>query len=94
EREEARQQNLERILTKDARQRLTGMALVKEDHVRAVEDLLLRMAASRQIVRPVTDDELKSLLKEISEKEQEQTKIVFSRKESIDSDEESEYDFD
>ncbi|KAJ2769841.1 hypothetical protein IWQ56_002393 [Coemansia nantahalensis] len=94
EREEKRQQSLERILTKEARQRLTSMALVKEGHVRAVEDMLLRMAASGQLRRAVTDDELKSLLKEISEKEQEETKIVFSRKESIDSDEDSEYDFE
>ncbi|KAJ1734356.1 hypothetical protein LPJ61_001106 [Coemansia biformis] len=94
EQEELRQQNLERILTKDARQRLASMALVKEGQVRAVEDMLLRMASARRIVRPVTEEELKSLLKEISGNESNDTKIVYNRKESIDSDEDSDYNFD
>ncbi|KAJ2778608.1 hypothetical protein H4R18_004487 [Coemansia javaensis] len=97
EREEARSQNLERILTKEARLRLANMAIVKGGQVRMVEDMLLSMAAARRITRPVTEDELKSLLQDISSKAQEETKIVYNRKGgfgSDDDDDDDEYNFD
>lgn len=54
---------------------------MREDRARGIEDLVLRMARSGQIQRKVSEDELVSLLNQISQQESSQkTKIVFNRR--------------
>lgn len=65
----ARHQQLSSILSGEARDRLRRIALVKPARATGVEDLLLRMARSGQIRARVSDDELVSLLREISANE-------------------------
>ncbi|KAJ2397850.1 hypothetical protein GGI23_003394 [Coemansia sp. RSA 2559] len=92
--EEERQSLLARILDQDARERLGRIAMVKSDLARSVEDMLIRMAKMNQIRKKVTEDELKDMLEEISNKNRQETKIIVSRKEFDDSDDdEEEYDF-
>ncbi|KAJ2555273.1 hypothetical protein EV175_002308 [Coemansia sp. RSA 1933] len=92
--EEERQSLLARILDQDARERLGRIAMVKSDLARGVEDMLIHMAKMNQIRKKVTEDELKDMLEEISNKNRQETKIIVSRKEFDDSDdEEEEYDF-
>ncbi|KAJ1668848.1 hypothetical protein IW140_000086 [Coemansia sp. RSA 1813] len=91
--EEERQSLLARILDQDARERLGRIAMVKSDLARSVEDMLIRMAKMNQIRKKVTEDELKDMLEEISNKNRQETKIIVNRKEFDDSDEEEEYDF-
>ncbi|KAJ2028924.1 hypothetical protein IWW57_001939 [Coemansia sp. S610] len=91
--EEQRQDMLVQILTPEAMLRLKQMAIVKQDKVRAVEDMLLRMAQMKQIRNRVTEDELKGMLMQINAEHDKETKIVYSRK-VYESEDEDEYDFD
>lgn len=53
------------ILTPEARERLYNIKLVKPEIARIVEDRLIALAAQGRITRPLTDEELKSILEEI-----------------------------
>ncbi|KAJ2747894.1 hypothetical protein GGI20_000189 [Coemansia sp. BCRC 34301] len=92
--DEQRQTMLAQILTPDGLLRLRQMAIVKQDKVRAVEDMLIRMAHMKQLRNRVTEDELKEMLMRINAEHHEETKIVYSRKGCDDSEEEVEYDFE
>ncbi|PVU97795.1 hypothetical protein BB559_001894 [Furculomyces boomerangus] len=87
---EAREEMLSRVLTTDAKERLGRIALVKAEKAKQVGDMLIQMASRGQIARKVTEDELKDLLEKITGSNN-QTKIVYNRK-NIDSSDEDEYD--
>ncbi|KAJ2489787.1 hypothetical protein IWW37_003702 [Coemansia sp. RSA 2050] len=91
--EEQRQDMLVQILTPEAMLRLKQMAIVKQDRVRGVEDMLLRMARMNQIRNRVTEEELKGMLMQINAEHDKETKIVYSRK-GYESEDEEEYSFD
>uniref|UniRef100_A0A7C2ZBJ3 DNA-binding protein n=1 Tax=Ignisphaera aggregans TaxID=334771 RepID=A0A7C2ZBJ3_9CREN len=64
--EEARRQEILRaILTPEARERLYNIKLVRPELARVVEDRLIALAVQGRIARPLTDEELKSILEEI-----------------------------
>ncbi|KAJ2039212.1 hypothetical protein H4S04_008171 [Coemansia sp. S16] len=92
--EEQRQTMLTQILTPDALLRLRQMAIVKQEKVRGVEDMLIRMARMNQIREKVTEDKLKEMLVQISVEHDKETTIVYSRKGYDDSDDDVEYDFE
>ncbi|KAJ2804726.1 hypothetical protein FBU31_004749 [Coemansia sp. 'formosensis'] len=92
--DEQRQAMLTQIVDPDAMSRLKQMAIVKADKVRAVEDMLIRMAQMRQIKKQVTEQELKELLAQINAEHEKETKIVYNRKGYDYSDDDEEYDFD
>jgi len=79
EQEERRQAILQAVLTADARERLSRVALVKAEKARGVEDLIIRAAQSGQLGGKVDEARLISLLEQLSEKEQ-KTKITFKRR--------------
>lgn len=85
---------LAQILHPNARERLGRIALVKEERARAIEDMLIRMARSGQIKNKVTEDELKGMLEEINTQNHKETQITYSRKDTLDSDDDEEYNFD
>jgi programmed cell death protein 5 len=76
--EEQRGMMLSRLLTREARSRLHNIALVKPQKARAVEDLILNAARSGQVSpqRPLDDDGIVSLLRQISEQEQQNSAKV------------------
>ncbi len=63
---EARKQNLMKsILTPEARARLTNIKMVKPEIAETLENQLIQIAQSGRIKIPITDNQLKELLKKI-----------------------------
>ncbi|CAN6664430.1 hypothetical protein TRVA0_036S00166 [Trichomonascus vanleenenianus] len=86
--EEMRQSMMLQILSPQARERLSRIRIVRPQRAQSVEDLLIRMARSGQIRQKVSEEELVSLLDQISQQEQRtsQTKVVFTRRNDDDDD--------
>ena len=53
---------LRRILTSDARQRLTNLKMVKPEFAQQLELQLIQLAQQGKIAIPVTDEQLKEIL--------------------------------
>lgn len=53
---------LRRILSSDARQRLTNLKMVKPEFAQQIELQLIQLAQSGRLSIPVTDDQLKEIL--------------------------------
>ncbi|KAL6070985.1 Programmed cell death protein 5 [Balamuthia mandrillaris] len=85
EMEERRRMILTQILTPEARERLSRIALVKPDKARQVEDSLIRAAQTGQLGGKVDEPSLISMLGQIS-KAKKETKITFQRKRLDDDD--------
>lgn len=75
--EAERQAALARILTPEARARLANLKLVKPELVEALEVQLIQLARAGRIPVPVTDEALKSLLRELSARSRRDIKIRF-----------------
>jgi programmed cell death protein 5 len=56
---------LRRILTSDARQRLTNLKMVKPEFAQQLELQLIQLAQQGKIAIPVTDEQLKEILVKI-----------------------------
>lgn len=83
EAEERRQMMLLRILSAEARERLSRIALVKPEKARGVEDLLLRSAQMGQILEKVSEDRLIALLEQINEQTQKAPKVMIQRRRNV-----------
>ncbi|KAF2074763.1 hypothetical protein CYY_003951 [Polysphondylium violaceum] len=68
ENEERRQHILVQILTPQARERLSRIAMVRPEKARQVEDLIIAAAQRGQLAEKVDEPKLISLLEQISEK--------------------------
>ncbi|BGP54394.1 hypothetical protein JCM8202_000828 [Rhodotorula sphaerocarpa] len=93
--DERRRTMMSQILSPEARERLSRIALVKPDRARSIEQLLARMAQSGQIRGRVTEDQLIDVLDQVEAMEKGQggggaaksaSKITFTRKTAYDSD--------
>ncbi|MFS7905484.1 putative PDCD5-like superfamily protein [Helianthus anomalus] len=78
EADERRQMMLSQILSSQARERLSSIALVKPEKARGVEDVILRAAQMGQIVGKVSEEKLISLLEQIHTQTTKQTKVTVS----------------
>ncbi|PVZ98605.1 hypothetical protein BB558_005384 [Smittium angustum] len=87
---ESDQAAIQKNEAREEMERLGRIALVKAEKAKQVGDMLIQMASRGQIARKVTEDELKDLLEKITGSNN-QTKIVYNRK-NIDSSDEDEYD--
>lgn len=56
---------MRRILTPEARQRLTNIKMVRPDYAQQLELQLIQVAQSRRVRLPITDDMLKKLLAQV-----------------------------
>ncbi|XP_044496795.1 DNA-binding protein DDB_G0278111-like [Mangifera indica] len=83
EADEQRQMMLSQILSSEARERLSRIALVKPEKARGVEDILLRAAQMGQIVEKVSEEKLISLLEQINTQTSKQTKVTIQRRRSV-----------
>ncbi|CAD6332979.1 unnamed protein product [Miscanthus lutarioriparius] len=83
EAEERRQMMLAQILSSEARERLSRIALVKPDKARGVEDVLLRAAQTGGISEKVSEERLISLLEQINTQTSKQTKVTIQRRRSV-----------
>ncbi|GAA5855748.1 hypothetical protein JCM9279_004056 [Rhodotorula babjevae] len=92
--DERRRAAMSQILSSEARERLSRIALVKPDRARAIEQLLMRMAQSGQLRGRVSEDQLIDVLDQVEAMEKGQSggaqksgsKITFTRKSAYDSD--------
>ncbi len=82
EEELARENILRMILTEEARERLMRIKLARPDFARLIENQLILLAQSGKIVRPLTDEEFKEILKRITGKRREGS-IKFMRKTEV-----------
>ncbi|KAG0664986.1 hypothetical protein C6P46_000612 [Rhodotorula mucilaginosa] len=87
--DEGRRTMMSQILSPEARERLSRIALVKPDRARAIEQLLARMAQSGQLRGRVSEDQLIDVLDQVEAMEKGQSgatgsksasKITFTRK--------------
>ncbi|XP_021764132.1 DNA-binding protein DDB_G0278111-like [Chenopodium quinoa] len=83
EAEERRQMMLAQIISSEARERLSRIALVKPEKARGVEDVILRAAQMGQIVEKVSEEKLISLLEQINTQTAKQTKVTIQRRRSV-----------
>lgn len=83
EAEERRQMMLAQILSSEARERLSRIALVKPDKARGVEDVLLRAAQTGGISEKVSEERLISLLEQINSHTSKQTKVTIQRRRNV-----------
>ncbi|KAI5019635.1 hypothetical protein ZWY2020_044523 [Hordeum vulgare] len=83
EAEERRQMMLAQILSSEARERLSRIALVKPDKARGVEDVLLRAAQTGGISEKVSEERLISLLEQINTHTSKQTKVTIQRRRNV-----------
>jgi programmed cell death protein 5 len=72
--EEQKQALLRQILTPEARQRLTNLALIKPEFTEQLELQLIQLAQSGRMQIPVSDAQLKQLLIQLQSRKRE-TKI-------------------
>ncbi|EGG24851.1 hypothetical protein DFA_03096 [Cavenderia fasciculata] len=79
EQEERRQHIILQILTHDARERLSRIAMVKPDKARQIEDMLVNAAQTGRLSEKVDEQKLISLLEQISEKAKKTTVIMKRR---------------
>ena len=64
------------ILTPEARQRLNNVKLVKPEIAEAIENQLIALAQAGRIQTPITDDELKEILAQITSQTKRDYKIT------------------
>lgn len=63
--EQMKKQMLRKILTSDARGRLSNLRMARPDFTKRVENRLIQIAKSGRIDTPLTDDQLKKVLKKL-----------------------------
>jgi programmed cell death protein 5 len=61
---------MRRILTPDARQRLTNVKIVRPDFAEQLEVQLIQLAQTGRVKLPITDDMLKRLLSQLQAQQQ------------------------
>lgn len=85
---------LSQILETSARERLSRVRIVRPDRAEAVEQYIIKLAAMGNITRKLSENDIVEILDGLSrdEKKQTQSKIVFDRRATDDSDEDDFFD--
>lgn len=78
--EAQKQAILRAILTPEARERLANVKLVRPEIAEFVENQLIALAQSGRISSPITDEELKEILAEITSRSRREFRIRFKEK--------------
>mmetsp|Transcript_11364 Transcript_11364/g.19913 ORF Transcript_11364/g.19913 Transcript_11364/m.19913 type:complete len:131 (-) Transcript_11364:480-872(-) len=86
--EEQRRSMLVAVMTSEARERLSRIALVKPEKARGIENLIISMAQRGQLSEKVSEERLKGLLEQIQEKQGGTSgpKITIQRRRAFDED--------
>ncbi|MFX0052574.1 MAG: DNA-binding protein [Candidatus Hermodarchaeota archaeon] len=77
--ENQRQLILKGILSNEARERLARIKLAKPDYAINLENQLISLAQTRRVSEKISDDQLKQLLKKLTQTKRE-SKITFKRR--------------
>ncbi|MEM2136526.1 MAG: DNA-binding protein [Candidatus Methanomethylicia archaeon] len=75
--EAAKQEVLRKILTPEARNRLNNLKIVKPEVVEQLEVQLIQLAQSGKVKVPITDEQLKNILMQLTSKKP--TRILWRR---------------
>jgi len=75
EAEAQKQALLRRILTPEARQRMTNVRIVRPEYAEQLELQLIQLAQTRRVKLPITDDMLKGLLTQIENQQRRDIQI-------------------
>lgn len=78
--EDQRLSMLAAVMTPDARERLSRIAIVKPDKARGIENMILGAAQRGQLGEKVTEERLVGMLEQISEKEATKPKMTIQRR--------------
>ncbi|GBF91698.1 hypothetical protein Rsub_04002 [Raphidocelis subcapitata] len=78
--EEQRRAMLVAVMMPEARERLARIALVKPDKARGVENMILTAAQRGAITEKVSEERLRSMLEQISERDSKASKITIQRR--------------
>jgi len=68
------------ILTPEARQRLSNVKLVKPELAEAIENQLIALAQAGRIQVPITDEELKAILEQLTNQTRKEYKITIKER--------------
>jgi len=82
---------LSQVLTQDATARLNSIGLVKPEKAAHLKKMIISMAQSGQIGGKLGDHDLQNLLKQVSQKTTQTTKVKFERVRVMDSDSDDDY---
>ena len=77
--EQQRQMILKGILTNEARERLSRIKLAKPDYATMLENQLIQLASTGRVSGKITDEQLRTLLKQLTQTRREGT-ITFKRR--------------
>ncbi|KON31317.1 hypothetical protein AC482_01090 [miscellaneous Crenarchaeota group-15 archaeon DG-45] len=75
EAEVQKQALLRRVLTPEARQRLTNIRMVRPDYAEQLEIQLIQLAQTRRVQLPITDEMLRELLAQIQSQQHRDIRI-------------------
>ncbi|KAF8065805.1 Pdcd5 [Scenedesmus sp. PABB004] len=81
--EEQRRTMLHAVMEPDARERLARIALVKPDKARNVESMILNAAKRGALQSKVSEEQLKGMLEQLSERESAASKITIQRRRPV-----------
>jgi programmed cell death protein 5 len=87
--EDGRAAMLKSIMTADAKERLSRVALVRPDNARAVEEHLIRLARGGKLQSQVDEDTVKRLLEDVGKMVEGKSvvkKVTITRKKRMDDD--------
>ena len=76
--EEAKQEALRKILTPEAKSRLANLKMVKPQFAEQIELQLIQLANAGRLPIPLTDEQLKSILKQLVARRK-PTRIIFRK---------------
>ncbi len=75
-----KQEILRRVLTPEARERLSNIKLVKPELAKSLEDYLVGLSLSGRLNKVIGDEELKEILRQIDERSRRDIRITVRRK--------------
>ncbi|NP_001119762.1 uncharacterized protein LOC366089 [Rattus norvegicus] len=88
---EVRNSILAQVLDQSARARLTNLAFVKPEKMKAVENYLIQMAQYGLLSGMVSEPGLIEILEKVSQQTEKKTTVTFNRRKVMDSDEDDDY---
>lgn len=85
---------LNQILSPEAREKIANIRLVKPAKAEQVENYVINAARSGQLSEKITEEQLKDLLRTVTEQTQKQTKVTIMRRRNLYDDEDDDDDDD
>lgn len=92
--QEQRRIILNQVMSSEAREKLGNIRLVRPERAEQVESYVIRAAQSGQLSGKVSEEEVKDLLRRVTEQTQKNTKVTIMRRRPIFDDDDDDDDDD